>query len=75
MLLRLHSNSNTRECCNSVLEAGKHVLVEKPMTNTVAEGNKLLLLAEKKGLRIMPGHIERFNPAVTYLKSLVEKEH
>jgi UDP-N-acetylglucosamine 3-dehydrogenase len=54
------------------LEAGKHVLVEKPMTNTVAEGRELLSLANKKGLRIMPGHIERFNPAVTYLKSLVD---
>jgi UDP-N-acetylglucosamine 3-dehydrogenase len=55
------------------LEAGKHVLVEKPMTNTVAEGNELLLLARKKGLRVMPGHIERFNPAITYLKSLVDE--
>jgi UDP-N-acetylglucosamine 3-dehydrogenase len=54
------------------LEAGKHVLVEKPMTNTVVEGDKLLALAKKKGLRIMPGHIERFNPVVTYLKSLVD---
>ena len=63
-----HSSIATR-----ALEAGKHVLVEKPMTNTVTEGNALLSLAKKKDLRIMPGHIERFNPAVAYLKSLVDE--
>jgi UDP-N-acetylglucosamine 3-dehydrogenase len=61
-----------RQVATRALEAGKHVLVEKPMTNTVAEAEELLHLAERKGLRIMPGHIERFNPAVTYLKSLVD---
>jgi len=62
-----------RDIATRALEAGKHVLVEKPMTNTAVEGNELLSLAKKKGLRIMPGHIERFNPAVTYLKSLVDE--
>lgn len=62
-----------KDVATRALEAGKHVLVEKPMTNTATEGNELLLLAKKKGLRIMPGHIERFNPAVTYLKSLVDE--
>jgi UDP-N-acetylglucosamine 3-dehydrogenase len=62
-----------KEIATRALEAGKHILVEKPMTNTVAEGRELLSLAKKKGLRIMPGHIERFNPAVTYLKTLVEE--
>ena len=62
-----------KDVATRALEAGKHVLVEKPMTNTSAEANELLLLAKKKGLRIMPGHIERFNPAVTYLKSLVDE--
>jgi UDP-N-acetylglucosamine 3-dehydrogenase len=62
-----------KDVATRALEAGKHVLVEKPMTNTAAEANELLLLAKKKGLRIMPGHIERFNPAVTYLKSLVDE--
>ena len=62
-----------RDIATRALEAGKHVLVEKPMTNTAAEGLELLSLAKTKGLRIMPGHIERFNPAVTYLKSLVDE--
>ncbi len=62
-----------RDVATRALEAGKHVLVEKPMTNTAAEANELLSLAKKKELRIMPGHIERFNPAVTYLKSRVDE--
>jgi UDP-N-acetylglucosamine 3-dehydrogenase len=62
-----------KDVATRALEAGKHVLVEKPMTNTAAEANELLFLAKKKGLRIMPGHIERFNPAVAYLKSLVDE--
>ena len=47
-------------------------MVEKPMTNTVSEARELLELAERKGLRLMPGHIERFNPAVSYLKNLID---
>ena len=61
-----------KQVATRALEAGKHVLVEKPMTNTVDEAKKLLSLAERKGLRVMPGHIERFNPAVRYLKTLVD---
>ena len=63
-----HRNVATR-----VLMAGKHVMVEKPMTNTVTEAQELLSLAQERKLRIMPGHIERFNPAVTHLKSLVDR--
>lgn len=61
-----------KEIATQALTAGKHVLVEKPMTNTVAEARELLSLAKGRELRLMPGHIERFNPAVDYLKSLVD---
>lgn len=61
-----------KELATRALSSGKHVLVEKPMTNTVSEANELLGLAKKKGLRVMPGHIERFNPAVSYLKNLID---
>jgi UDP-N-acetylglucosamine 3-dehydrogenase len=63
-----------KEIATRALNAGKHVLVEKPMTNTVAEAHELLNLAKEKGLRIMPGHIERFNPAISYLKKLVHAD-
>jgi UDP-N-acetylglucosamine 3-dehydrogenase len=61
-----------KQIAERALMAGKHVLVEKPMTNTVSEAQTLLKLAERKGLRLMPGHIERFNPPVGYLKNLID---
>lgn len=61
-----------KQVATLALKAGKHVLVEKPMTNTVSEGRELLALAEQQNLRMMPGHIERFNPAVSHLKHLVD---
>jgi predicted dehydrogenase len=51
------------------LEAGLHVLVEKPLTATVAEADKLLRLAEKNERLLMVGHLERFNSAMAELRS------
>lgn len=47
-----------------LLEAGVHVLVEKPITTTVEEADELVSLAKAKGLRLQVGHVERFNPAL-----------
>ena len=60
------------QIATQALKAGKHALVEKPMTNTAPEARELLSLASQQRLRLMPGHIERFNPAVDYLKSLLD---
>jgi predicted dehydrogenase len=46
------------------LEAGVHVLVEKPITVTVAEADDLIAIAKKNNLVLQVGHLERFNPAV-----------
>ncbi|MBI5806749.1 Gfo/Idh/MocA family oxidoreductase [candidate division TA06 bacterium] len=46
------------------LEAGKHVLVEKPITATVEQAEELLKLAGSNNLKLQVGHIERFNPAL-----------
>jgi predicted dehydrogenase len=46
------------------LNAGVHVLVEKPMTATLAEAEELLALADRMGRVLAVGHTERFNPAV-----------
>lgn len=46
------------------LAAGKHVLVEKPITATVEQAEELLKLAGSKNLKLQVGHIERFNPAL-----------
>lgn len=47
-----------------LLEAGIHVLVEKPITVTVDEAEKLIQIARKTGSVLQVGHLERFNPAL-----------
>jgi UDP-N-acetylglucosamine 3-dehydrogenase len=54
-----------------VIMAGKAVLVEKPMTTTVEEARHLIDLAKKQNVMMTVGYIERFNPAVNYLKTLI----
>jgi predicted dehydrogenase len=51
------------------LELGKDVLVEKPMTATLAEADDLVALADARGAVLQVGHIERFNPATEVLLS------
>lgn len=46
------------------LTAGAHVLVEKPITVTVAEADELIAIAKDRQLVLQVGHLERFNPAV-----------
>ncbi len=48
----------------AALERGKHVLIEKPITTTLAEADELLALAKAKGVLVQIGHIERFNRAI-----------
>lgn len=50
------------------LQAGCHVLVEKPIAATVAEASALVELAQRCGKVLKVGHIERFNPAILELK-------
>jgi predicted dehydrogenase len=54
-----------------LLEAGKDVLLEKPMTTTLEEAEDLIRLAEKAEAVLQVGHIERFNPAVEVLRAVV----
>lgn len=46
------------------LEAGRHVLVEKPMTSTLAQADDLIARAAARGVVLGVGHTERFNPAM-----------
>lgn len=50
-------------CAKKVLEKGKHVFIEKPITNTVEEGAQLLELEKLYHAKIQVGHVERFNAA------------
>lgn len=52
------------------LRAGKHLFIEKPITKTVAEADKLLKMAKEKGKIVQVGHIERLNPALLALKDI-----
>jgi predicted dehydrogenase len=54
------------------LEAGIDVLLEKPITETIAQADELISLAEKKRLIFQIGFVERFNPAVVALEKVVE---
>lgn len=46
------------------LLAGKHVMIEKPITTTVAEAEELCKIAQEKKVVLQVGHVERFNPAL-----------
>ena len=56
-----------------LLEAGRDVLVEKPMTGTLAEADDLIRLASERRRILQVGHVERFNPAVAVLAGHVER--
>ena len=49
------------------LQADKHVFIEKPVTQTVEQAERLLAEAEKRNLKVAVGHVERFNPALLAL--------
>jgi predicted dehydrogenase len=53
------------------LEAGAHVLVEKPVTQTVGEADALIRLARERGRVLQVGHLERFNPAILEVQELL----
>jgi predicted dehydrogenase len=55
----------------AALEAGKHVLVEKPLCRSVAEGEELLALARKAGKLLCVGHVFLFNNAVRGVRNLI----
>jgi len=57
------------EIARQLLAQGKHVLVEKPMTDDTTQAAELVKLATEKNCVLQVGHVERFNPVFTYLVS------
>jgi predicted dehydrogenase len=55
----------------AALEAGKHVLVEKPLATNVADACELAELADAEGLIVMPGHTFIYSPAVNTVRDLI----
>lgn len=54
------------------VDAGKHILMEKPLTHDVTSSETLLKAAEDKGITIMTGHVFLYNNAVTRMKEVVD---
>lgn len=51
------------DCAVKALKKGKHIFIEKPITNTVEEAEELIKLANQMNVKAQVGHVERFNPA------------
>lgn len=63
------------EIAKDCLEAGKHVLVEKPITTDLKQAEELFEIAEKNKVVLNIGHVERFNGAVQELKNIIDNPH
>ncbi|MFP2997621.1 Gfo/Idh/MocA family oxidoreductase [Spongiivirga sp. MCCC 1A20706] len=59
------------DCAKQCIESGKHIFIEKPISNTVAEAEAMVALAYKHGVQGQVGHVERFNPAFTAVKDII----
>ena len=66
--------STHTEIAVKLLQEKKHVFVEKPLTYNSEDGDKLAKLANKNKVILTCGYIERFNPAVNYVKGLVKNK-
>lgn len=60
-------------CAVHAIRNGKHVFIEKPVTNTIAEAKNLIKLAEEASIKIQVGHVERFNPAFVAAENAIQK--
>jgi predicted dehydrogenase len=58
------------ELAKTLLLQGKHVLLEKPMTDNAEQAAELVQLAQQKNCVLQVGHVERFNPVFNYLESV-----
>ena len=61
------------EIACACLEAGLNVLVEKPISRTLDEADRMIRLARSKGVALQVGHIERFNPAFIALQKQIKR--
>jgi len=61
------------DCAKKSIKNGKHIFIEKPITNTLEEAEELLELEAKYRVKGQVGHVERFNPAFISVKDSIEK--
>ncbi|MCL6265684.1 Gfo/Idh/MocA family protein [Flagellimonas myxillae] len=60
------------DCAKKAIEKGKHIFIEKPITNTLEEAEELLNLVGKHNVKGQVGHVERFNPAFLAVKDNID---
>ncbi|TFG72560.1 MAG: Gfo/Idh/MocA family oxidoreductase, partial [Flavobacteriales bacterium] len=60
------------DCAKKAMEKGKHVFIEKPITNTLEEAEELIDLGQKNNIKGKVGHVERFNPAFMAVKANIQ---
>ena len=60
------------ECAKKAIAKGKHIFIEKPITNTVEEAEHIRELLAQHNIRGQVGHVERFNPAFKAIKDLID---
>lgn len=61
-----------REVAVAALQAGAHILVEKPISDTLDGAQAIIDLAKERERKVFVGHVERFNPAVVALKEVID---
>ena len=68
--LNIVTPTNTHfDLAKQLLAQGKHILIEKPMTDDTAQAAELVQLAQQKNCVLQVGHVERFNPVFKYLET------
>ncbi|WP_309641682.1 Gfo/Idh/MocA family oxidoreductase [Flavobacterium sp.] len=60
------------KCAKVAIKSGKHVFIEKPISNTVAEAEEIIALANEYNVKGQVGHVERFNPAFIATKDMID---
>lgn len=58
------------EVASRAIRKGKHIFIEKPLSNTIQEAEQLLQLVKEYGVKAQVGHVERFNPALLALDDI-----
>lgn len=61
------------KCAKVAIKSGKHVFIEKPISNTVEEAEEIIALAHEHGVQGQVGHVERFNPAFLAVREKVNQ--
>jgi predicted dehydrogenase len=60
------------KCAKVAIKSGKHVFIEKPISNSLEEAEEIIALAKEYNIKGQVGHVERFNPAFVASKNMIE---